>query len=107
MPLRSGPSARRWHTSASAENHTTALMHSTNTLPQLQSGRSTTISARRWRSCASAETHTNTAPLMQLMATQAHPPVAGGQPFPPFLQHQLFLATLQPAIQLENPALQS
>jgi len=38
---------------------------------------------------------------------QAHPPAAGGQPLPRFEQHHAFLATLQPAIQLANPASQS
>merc|ERR1712012_1365539 len=38
---------------------------------------------------------------------QAHPPAAGGQPLPSLLQHQAFLATDQPAIQLAKPALQS
>merc|ERR1719189_270679 len=38
---------------------------------------------------------------------QAHPPAAGGHPLPLFEQHQAFLATDQPAIQLANPALQS
>jgi len=37
----------------------------------------------------------------------AHPPAAGGQPLPSLLQHQAFLATDQPAIQLAKPALQS
>merc|ERR1719394_356511 len=38
---------------------------------------------------------------------QAHPPAAGGQPLPLFAQHQAFLGTDQPAIQLANPASQS
>merc|ERR1712183_152946 len=37
----------------------------------------------------------------------AHPPAAGGQPLPLLAQHQAFFATLQPAIQLANPASQS
>merc|ERR1719491_1500640 len=49
-----------------------------------------------------------TASLVELTRnTQAHPPAAGGQPLPRFEQHQAFLATLQPAIQLANPASQS
>ena len=49
-----------------------------------------------------------TASLVKLARnTQAHPPAAGGQPFPRFEQHHAFLATLQPAIQLANPASQS
>jgi len=39
--------------------------------------------------------------------SQAQPPAAGGQPFPSFLQHHAFLPTLQPAIQLAYPAIQS
>merc|ERR1719469_878631 len=38
---------------------------------------------------------------------QAHPPAAGGQPLPAFVQHQAFFATLQPAIQFAKPASQS
>jgi len=49
-----------------------------------------------------------TASLVKLTRnTQAHPPAAGGQPLPRFEQHHAFLATLQPAIQLANPASQS
>jgi len=43
----------------------------------------------------------------RFVQTQEHPPAAGGQPFPLFAQHQLFLATDHPAIQFAKPALQS
>merc|ERR1712226_1156374 len=46
-------------------------------------------------------------PSWLTMQSQAHPPAAGGQPLPLFEQHHAFLATLQPAIQLANPASQS
>merc|ERR1719150_499081 len=45
--------------------------------------------------------------LRTLLSAQAHPPAAGGQPLPCSLQHHAFFATLQPAIQFANPALQS
>merc|ERR1719350_441537 len=59
------------------------------------------LNAGRWRTHASA----NRA-ILQYTA-QAHPPAAGGHPFPAFWQHHAFLATDHPAIQFANPALQS
>jgi len=45
--------------------------------------------------------------ILPARLAQAHPPAAGGQPFPALWQHHAFLATDHPAIQFANPALQS
>merc|ERR1712173_60777 len=55
---------------------------------------------------AYASTTAALGPVHQACA-YAHPPAAGGQPLPLLAQHQAFFATLQPAIQLANPASQS